>query len=273
MSNSLDEYEDDRPKFASGDQDYDSAVGWNQHVDFEKVMREAKKRDPDRWIQPLRMLESHPVSDWLTYAQHYEPSTQLFGPFWRRGEIAVLFGGTGTGKSALAAQIGESLARGRVLAPFDPAESEGRGPQRVIYVDFELRAYQFALRYTRIGADGKPTGGYYEFSQDMIRCELMWNGQVLEGYKGFTDMFFSALVDLIEHYDARVLIVDNITFLDRSSTSNASTALLIMRALQQLKREEDISILVLAHTPKRKAWLPVTETDLQGSINIANFAD
>lgn len=264
---------DDEPRFASGDQDYDSAAGWSPSVDVEKMRRDAMKRDPREWARPPRMLEIHPIADWLNYAQYYDPTTQLFGPFWRSGEVAVLFGGTGTGKSALAAQIAESLARGRALAPFDTGEAESAGPQKVLYVDFELRVFQFASRYSQTGAHDGPASAYYEFSPNLIRCELSWDGHVQDGYTGFSDMLFTALLNKIAEYEATVLIVDNITFLDRATTSNASTALYIMRMLQQLKRRSDVSVLVLAHTPKRREWMPVTEIDLQGSINLANFAD
>ncbi|MEP6947503.1 MAG: AAA family ATPase [Acidobacteriota bacterium] len=264
---------DDLPRFASGDQDYDSARGWNQDVDIEKMVRDAKKRDPRAWAKAPKMLETHPVAEWLGYADRRSPTEQMFGPFWRQREVAVLFGTTGTGKSALAAQIGESLARGRTIAPFSDSEGHSVGPQRVLYVDFELQVDQFAMRYVRTGEDGKPTRDYYEFSPDMIRCELAWDGAVIEGYDGFSDMFFTALINAINAYRSTVVIVDNITFLDRSSTSNANAALMIMRALQQLKRQADVSVLVLAHTSKRSPWMPVTELDLQGSINLANFAD
>ncbi|MEP6945310.1 MAG: AAA family ATPase [Acidobacteriota bacterium] len=264
---------DDLPRYASGDQDYDSATGWDNGPDIEKLVRESKKKDPRAWAKPPKMLEIHPASEWVDLAQYFDPSGHMFGPFWRRGEVTILFGGTGTGKSALAAQIAESLARGRAIAPFDAADAVPVEQQRVLYVDFELRANQFAMRYARIGADAVPIGPYYEFSAELIRCELAWDGQVTEGYDGFSDMFFTALVNAIANQDARAVIIDNITFLDRTSTSNANTAMYIMRALQQLKRNEDVSILVLAHTPKRRAWMPVTELDLQGSINLANFAD
>ena len=42
---------DDRPRFASGDQDYDSACGWNNDVDVDKLVRDAKKRDPRAWAR------------------------------------------------------------------------------------------------------------------------------------------------------------------------------------------------------------------------------
>lgn len=273
MSDREERERDERPRFASGDQDYDSARDWNADVDVEKMIRESKKRDPRAWAKAPEMLETHPVPEWLDLAEHFEPAGHLFGQFWRRGEVAILFGGTGTGKSALATQIGESLARGRGIAPFDGPDVVAVEQQRVLYVDFELQLNQFAMRYARTAADGVRTEPFYEFSPEMIRCELAWDGQVLERYHGFSDMFFTALFNAIDEQQAKIVIVDNITFLDRTSTSNANTALFIMRALQQLRRQSDVSVLVLAHTPKRRPWMPVTEIDLQGSINLANFAD
>jgi KaiC/GvpD/RAD55 family RecA-like ATPase len=264
---------DDRPRFASGDQDYDSAVGWDPRKSSKEWIAESKKRDPRAWAKVPELLDLHPAGDWLEMSRHYDPAGQLFGPFWRRGEVTILFGGTGTGKSALAAQIGESIARGVPTAPFNGEDSVAIEPQPVIYIDFELRANQFAMRYARTGEDGVRCGPFYEFSRNLIRSELKWNGEVTNGYDGFSDMLFTSLINAIHDLDARAVIIDNITFLDRASTSNSNTALFIMRALQQLKRDEDVSVLVLAHTPKRAEWSPVTELDLQGSINLANFAD
>jgi hypothetical protein len=45
-----------------------------------------------------------------------------------------------------------------------------------------------------------------------------------------------------------------------------------MRGLEKLK-DDFVSVLVLAHTPKRRPWEPLTELDLQGSVNLGIFAD
>src|SRR5204862_8194994 len=110
-------------------------------------------------------------------------------------------------------------------------------------------------------------------SSIIIRAEMYWNGRIIDGYDGFSDMFFQNVSDLIEAHETDVLIVDNITFLDRTSTTNVNTALGIMRSLSNLKKSKLISILVLAHTSKRFRSQPLTSGDLQGSINLANFAD
>ena len=46
-----------------------------------------------------------------------------------------------------------------------------------------------------------------------------------------------------------------------------------MKALKALKIKFGLSILVLAHTPKRNAYKPLTVNDLQGSKMLINFAD
>ena len=71
---------------------------------------------------------------------------------------------------------------------------------------------------------------------------------------------------------AKVLIVDNITYL-KNATETAKDALPLMKELIRLKKKFDLSILALAHTPKRDLSRPLTVNDLQGSKMLSNFAD
>ncbi|OIQ64578.1 hypothetical protein GALL_538700 [mine drainage metagenome] len=71
---------------------------------------------------------------------------------------------------------------------------------------------------------------------------------------------------------ANVLIIDNVTYAG-NGTQNANAALSLMKALKALKIKFGLSILVLAHTPKRNACKPLTVNDLQGSKMLINFAD
>jgi len=74
------------------------------------------------------------------------------------------------------------------------------------------------------------------------------------------------------HLDPEVLIVDNITYLMNSYMLH-SPALMLMRYLKNLKESCQLSILVLAHTMKRRFSQPLTVNDMQGSKLLANFAD
>lgn len=269
---SWDDEGDDQPEFDSGDQDYDSAEGWGVKSSSEK-RAEAMKRDPRANGPDPVMFMTMPWNDWMDIALESKPQEYLLGSFWRTDELAVLFAGTGTGKSVLATQIAESLARGIPMEPFAHPDAPKPEPRVVLYLDFELNLNQCAMRYSVIDARNTEYSYRYRFSPQLIRAEPFWNGQIQAGYDGFSDMFFTALTNLVHDTEATVVICDNITFLDRTSTTNADTALNIMRSLLQIKRENPVSTLVLAHTPKRRPWLPLSEIDLQGSINLANFAD
>jgi len=89
-----------------------------------------------------------------------------------------------------------------------------------------------------------------------------------------TDEFIMAGIEhKILLVNPSVLIIDNITCL-RGGTENAATALSLMKLLKWLKTEYKLSILVLAHTPKRRNPLQLLSADdLQGSKMLINFAD
>jgi len=70
----------------------------------------------------------------------------------------------------------------------------------------------------------------------------------------------------------KVLIIDNITYL-KDETERAKYALPLMKYLQALKKKYGLSILALAHTPKRDLSKPITRNDLQGSKMLINFCD
>src|SRR4051794_41028940 len=79
----------------------------------------------------------------------------LFDTFWQPAELALLFGSPGVGKSLLAVQIAEAIARGN--RTFGEGDSE-IPPQRVLYVDLVMSGLQFASRY-------EP----YEFASEFYR--------------------------------------------------------------------------------------------------------
>ncbi|CAN5417493.1 hypothetical protein BH10ACI2_BH10ACI2_03620 [soil metagenome] len=272
--------------FPSGDQDYASAIGWDGGSGTssgakagsptpisDRLIAEDRKRNPRAYAKRPTMLYSRAMDEWIGGVDQRPPVDGLFGPFWQRDELSILFAGTGVGKSALAVQIAEALARGAAFPPFSAAAPDELERERVLYIDFELGPSQLIARYARMSNDGTAFRDKYRFSSNLIRSELDWNGGITEGYNGFSDMFFTSLRDEVEGHEARAVIIDNITFLDLSSTSNANIALSIMRDLAELKNAANISILVLAHTPKRRPWDPLTGMDLQGSINLGNFAD
>ncbi|MGQ0541396.1 MAG: AAA family ATPase [Blastocatellia bacterium] len=241
-----------------------------------------EQNSPDKWTK-LRtayragaiasrdqsILDIRRADEWMQQTDEPPSVTRkLFGDFWLEGELAILFADTAKGKSILAVQIAESIARGRPIKPFAMTAD----PQRVLYLDFELTREQLNERYSgTIAGDGQRFRRR-RFHHNCIRGALKADQEVPPAFKDIGAFLAHSIRVAIEDIDARILIIDNISWL-RTSNTNASAAIELMRELKSLKNRERLSILVLAHTPKRPFARPLTVNDLAGSKMLANFAD
>ncbi len=185
----------------------------------------------------------------------------LFSELWHEGEVCILFAGANIGKSILAVQIADSISKA-VNVPGFKLEAE---QQPVIYLDFELSDKQFENRYSL------NYSSHYRFDDSLIRVELNPEAELPEN-TSFEDYLSQSLEKLIAESGIRIIIVDNLTYL-RTETEKAKDALPLMKLLKALKSKYGLSVLVLAHTPKRDMSKPLTRNDLQGSSMLINFCD
>lgn len=190
----------------------------------------------------------------------------LLGDVWQIGELAILFGSTGTGKSIFAVQIADAISKGESICS-EHLKNECP-PQLVIFFDFELSDKQFQVRYTPTGE----TNNTYQFSDNLKFINIAF-GQIYDPKKNLSETIFNLIKAAIEETKATVLIIDNITALSNQDNQDGNAAMEIMAFLDKLKREYAISILVIAHTPKRFKFTPITISDLAGSAKIPNFSD
>jgi len=198
---------------------------------------------------------------WLELARREPEAKMLFGELWHQGELCMLFADTNIGKSVLAVQIGESIARGQSIAPFTCQAP----PARVLYIDFELSQSQFGLRYSKGSED-------HLFSDNFFRAQYNFIPDPPPNVDE-NDLLITAIEYKVQLAKATVLIIDNITCL-RGGTENSVVALSLMKSLKALKTDHQLSILVLAHTPKRRnPTQPISADDLHGSKLLINFAD
>jgi len=184
----------------------------------------------------------------------------LFGPLWHEGELCFLFADTNLGKSILAVQIADAISRAQSDSVFR-IEAER---QKVLYFDFELSSKQFENRYS------DNYKNHYIFDENFICPEMNMN---YNGNGNFENQLYKAIEKEIKIHRAKIIIIDNITYLKTQSTDTAKEALPLMNTLITLKRKYGLSILALAHTPKRNPFNPITINDLAGSKHLANFAD
>lgn len=205
-----------------------------------------------------------PVNDWINQAKGRPIPKMLFGEFWHEGELCILFADTNLGKSILAVQIATSISEGNQIPNFR-LEAE---KQAVLYFDFELSEKQFEARYANNYQN------HYKFDDNFRRAEINPERSDYKEY-GFTDFdtyLNNSLEQAIKDTGVKVLIIDNITYL-KDETEKAKSALPLMKHLQALKKKYGLSILALAHTPKRDQSKPITKNDLQGSKMLINFCD
>ena len=174
--------------------------------------------------------------------------TPLWLELWYYGEVSCLFADSNAGKSIYAVQIGIDIAR--------------RG-HMVLYFDFELSDKQFQLRYS------DEQGNLNTFPDNLYRVEI--NRESLD-VSNFEDAIIGNIEQAALQTGAKVLIIDNLTYLCIASEKGDVAGALMFR-LMALKKKHGLSMLILAHTPKRCLSNPITQNDLAGSKKLYNFFD
>ena len=216
-------------------------------------------------IKGLFMVKT--ANKWLQEAKESPNPKKLFDVFWHEGEICILFADTNQGKTIKAVQIGDSISKGYSIPGFKN-ETEN---QTVLYFDFELSAKQFELRYSEKDEESNTYQNPYQFDDNFIRVEINPDAEIPLA-QSYEDYLNQSLEQSIIDTGSKVIIIDNLTYL-KSENEKARDALPLMKHLKALKNKYHLSILALAHTPKRDLSKPITRNDLQGSKMLINFVD
>lgn len=218
--------------------------------------------DPDVFAGEEELFTVRTANNWLEEASKRPVPKMLFGKFWYEGELCILFADSNLGKSILAVQIANAISTGQNIDPFECEAAT----QPVLYYDFELSDKQFEVRYS---VDYKD---HYEFANIFYRAEMNPDSEMPPGFKDFDEYLSACLERSIIQTGSKIVVIDNITYL-RGENEKAKHALPLMKHLKALKSRYGLSILALAHTPKRDMTLELTRNDLQGSKMLMNFCD
>lgn len=238
--------------------DYTTAI--SNIVDMNGEIRHAPS-NPNR-NNPFNV---RPANEWLQHAATKPIPRKLFGDLWIEGELSVLFAPTNAGKSIFAVQIADCITKGISWGPIRcQAET-----QPVILFDFELPDRKFTRRYSE-EKDGKYIN-LYNFSDKFFRAEPVAIESMPEGQK-ITDFYLQWIETALKKYNAKTIIIDNITWIN-SKLEKAVDAGPFMQQLVRIKRQYDLSILMIAHTPKRDTSREIDIYDLQGSSMLSIFLD
>lgn len=165
---------------------------------------------------------------------------------WFENEFAILFGRTNTGKSLYAVQIAEHIS--------------GRLGKTVLYLDLELSMKQFQERYT--SRDGE----LHVWPDNLHRPDLSMVGDGLYD----SGKFLPLIRRMMAKVNARVLILDNLTFLVNNGGMKAEDVKPICQEFCNWVKE-GYSILVVNHTPKIQPFTPLDINHCLGSSMLTNF--
>ncbi len=233
---------------------------------FTEELREELLHDNEEYWKEQNQVRGlfliRPVEKWIAEAKNEPIPKMLFSEFWFEGELCILFSDTNLGKSVLAIQVGNSITSG-VPIPGFRMEAE---PQKVLYFDFEMSKKQLEVRYA---ANYKE---HFQFHPHFFRAVVDPDCDIPEDGTNYEQYLADSLEASIVACDAKVLIIDNLTYL-RNETEKAHSALPLMKQLKRMKTKYRLSILALAHTPKRDKSKPITRNDLHGSKMLINFCD
>ena len=175
---------------------------------------------------------------------------RLYDEFWIENEVCCLFADSNVGKSILAVQIANEVAR----------------KQKVLYFDFELSDKQFQLRYTN-----DETKQLYRFPQNFYRVCM---NKLIKSYStnDLADKIIQDIENCVKVSKCKTIIIDNLTWISSNSRSTKIAGDL-MKRLSIMQEQHNLSMLILAHTTKRNMSKPITQNDLGGSKMIFNFLD
>lgn len=223
-------------------------------IELNDVRQETKKLSRSLFLNKT-------ADEWIEEAKERPIPKMLFGQLWFEGELCMLFADTSMGKSILAVQVGDSIATGKPIIPF----ALEAPPQPILYFDFELSDKQFETRYS---TDYK---NHFKFHPNFFRLEIDSDFDLPEGAT-FEFLISYFIEQEIVNTEAKILIIDNLTFLSHD-TEKAKDALILMKHLKNLKKKYNLSVLVLGHTPKIEPHRPITKNHIAGSKMISNFID
>lgn len=162
--------------------------------------------------------------------------------FWLENDLCVCFGPAGVGKSifavGLAAEISKTLK------------------EKVVYFDFELSDREFMLRFTRdfLGDyffRGRPS------NEDLMTTDGKRMAQIIE--------------QIYLEKKIKYFVVDNISIILDDPTNYDKAKRFILEFKGLVDKYQDMSILLVGHTPKRDMAAPISSDSLAGSKALTNF--
>lgn len=185
-----------------------------------------------------------PANEFMQNCYKATPPVSIDGTRLRTGEVTFFFGSTGAGKSItvmdLAIRNAHKLS-GNVLA-----------------IDAENKSHQISERY--------PEG--FKFPPNFLMMDMTIFLANTDGV-----LTEDLILDIIKLHNIQLLIVDNLGFISPEAVQDQKASHRLIKMFWSVVVKSQISLLIVAHTPKRENDKPLEIKDLEGSAKISNYAD
>ncbi len=178
---------------------------------------------------------------------------ELAGNLIHAGEIVMIAGKTGVGKSILSYTLADAISKGKMALNLNN-ESQ---PLKVIYFDFELQEGHIQQRFTN-----------YDCDENFLRPDI---DEVLLSNED--NSILDTILIITKEADAKVVFIDNISAISLKSTQDPETSLKLIKQAKEFARREKVTIIMVHHTPKIKESKPLELYDIAGSSVLHNFID
>jgi predicted ATP-dependent serine protease len=192
-------------------------------------------------------------NEYLEKAKNASDLKKMFGDFCHAGEIIIIAGKAGVGKSTFAYTLADSIASGNdVLQQINENE-----PLSVLFYDFEMNESHIKKRFPEY----KTTSNFYrpDVYQMLIESDGIFNFDMVE--------------EGIIETGAKVVIIDNISAISVKTTSDMQASLELIKRAAMVKYKHDVTIIFVAHTPKISENRALNLYDIAGASSIHNLID
>ena len=234
--------------------------------DEEKAAREQAEREAEERIQNQVNDEANavedpkPANEVVSSAPDDIKSTRLYADLIHKGNIAVVFGPKGEGKSIFTTQMLAGVVKGTPEDLF-PEFGQQHDGQHGIIIDFEQSRAQLKGRYGKEG---------YRLPEDFdFVCGKAFTK--LEAFKAYLRNLIGKLTR------STVIAIDNLSkalpILQDESARDLFRFL--SECIESAKRDKgiDLTFVLVAHTNKEGYGVSIGTEHLKGTSKVADFAD
>jgi hypothetical protein len=213
------------------------------------------------------ILKAHSMPEVMDLAEKATEKSFLVGSLIKKEDVTLIFSQTGNGKSVFSIQMADKISRGESL--FNELLKNECGQQKVLYFDFELTLGDYKNRYI-----DKETGIKYQFLGEGWFDRIGNDEDDPKTFSEIATKMERLLVSNVVKFKPNVIFVDNITAMSNGATVDPEVARRIMDLILLLKKRYKLTVIVLAHTPKRyDLSKPVVIADLAGSSLLSTYAE